>query len=159
MATTYEPIASQTLSSNSASVTFTSIPGTYTDLILVARGTSTANANLGIRFNSDSGTNYSRTFMFGDGSATSSSRESNVTVANNVFFTTSEAVTVINVMSYSNTSVFKTVISQGAIPSIAVNRVCSLYRSTSAISSLSLTADAGNIAAGSTFSLYGIKAA
>ena len=73
MAVTYTPITSNTLTSATASVTFSSISGTYTDLVLVVSAQSAStNVDLAMRFNSDSGTNYSNTRLYGTGSAAGS---------------------------------------------------------------------------------------
>jgi hypothetical protein len=76
---TYEAIATQTLGSAAASVTFSSIPGTYTDLVLVVAGTlTTGTENIVMQFNGDTGSNYSVTSLLGDGSTASSFRSSNI---------------------------------------------------------------------------------
>jgi hypothetical protein len=78
---TYTPIATQTLGSAAASVTFSSIPQGYTDLILVCSPVSTTGSNtfMWIRYNSDTGSNYSLTSMRGNGSTATSFRLSNQT--------------------------------------------------------------------------------
>jgi hypothetical protein len=58
MATTYEPIATTTLGTAAASITFSSIPATYTDLRLVVMCKLLAHQLLMFRFNSDTGSNY-----------------------------------------------------------------------------------------------------
>jgi hypothetical protein len=167
MPKTYEPIATQTLGSDSASVTFSSIPQTYTDLILVAfaRSTRAATAdNSGIRFNADSGTNYSFTRLWGSGTGAFSSRATNETYAYsriNAASTTAGVFSPIihNIMNYSNTVTNKTVITRGNATSDAVELNASLWRNTAAISSILFFAENGNLLSGSTFTLYGIKAA
>jgi hypothetical protein len=75
MAITYEPIATTTLGSAAADVTFTSISGTYTDLVLVAvTQIGSSGDYLGVQFNSDTGTNYSRTRLSGNGTSASSDK-------------------------------------------------------------------------------------
>jgi hypothetical protein len=77
---TYTPIATQTLGSAAASVTFSSIPQGYTDLILVINyATSASTGNALLRFNSDTGSNYSETALIGNGTTATSDRESSVT--------------------------------------------------------------------------------
>ena len=74
---TYTPIATTTASGSASSVTFSSIPSTYTDLVIVADilgAASTADAVL--RFNSDTTSNYSETVIRGDGSSAASARYS-----------------------------------------------------------------------------------
>jgi len=79
MPATYEPIATTTLTGGT-SYTFTSIPATYTDLVLVVNAaTASGSSNLAMQFNADTGSNYSFTRIFGNGSSASSSRAANVT--------------------------------------------------------------------------------
>ena len=77
MPKTYEPIATTTVATTGNTVTFSSIPATYTDLILVSsarRGINgSGGAGLLCQFNSDSASNYSYSFGSGDGSAASAS--------------------------------------------------------------------------------------
>ncbi len=62
MPATYEPLATTTLGSAASSVTFSSISGSYTDLVVVFSGTAGGgNSNLILTFNSDTGSNYSWT--------------------------------------------------------------------------------------------------
>ena len=64
MPNTYEPIATNTLGSAASSVTFSSIPSTYTDLIVVMNyANSTGLADVFFRFNGDTGSNYSDTIL------------------------------------------------------------------------------------------------
>ena len=70
MTATYDCIATTTLSSAQSSVTFSSISGSYTDLIIISDAIlASGNDALGLRFNSDSGSNYSYTFMYGNGTS------------------------------------------------------------------------------------------
>ena len=168
MAATYEPIASQTLGSDTASVTFSGIAADWTDLVLSIAGRGTAALSsvlLQVQFNSDTGSNYSASYIWGDGSSAYSGRQSNVTYApvgnmaaasatSNVF--TPFALTF---MSYANTNVYKTTLAANAISGTLVGRNVSLWRSTSAITSITLSPNSGNFATGCTFSLFGIKAA
>jgi len=80
MAITYEPIATTTLGSATASVTFSSL-GSYTDIVLVCsvQSASSGDARINIRFNGDTASNYSGTFMYGDGSAAGSGRDTSRT--------------------------------------------------------------------------------
>ena len=73
MATTMRLIGKQTLGSAAASISFTSIPGTYTDLVVVASLRNTAtNAGFALRFNSDTGANYTYRVLYGTGATASS---------------------------------------------------------------------------------------
>ena len=158
MPTTYEPIATTTLSSAQSSVTFSSISGSYTDLVLVANGTASSDTDIYVRFNSDSGTNYSRTYILGDGSSAVSGRNSNSTNASVIYFKTTQSSAIVNIQNYSNSTTNKTVLSRGNNSDFTIAYV-SLWRNTAAITSVTLSANVGNINSGSTFTLYGIKAA
>jgi hypothetical protein len=163
MPTTYEPIATTTLGSAST-ITFSSIPSTYTDLRIVLVGlVSSGDAGI-MRFNSDTASNYSFTQVRGNGSTGSSSRSSNQT---NIYIgeytsTSIPSLTTIDIFSYAG-STFKTaLITNNADTNGGGNifNFVSLYRSTSAISSITLSCvNYTNFAVGTTATLYGIKAA
>lgn len=163
MALTYDPIASQTLTSAAANVTFSSIPSTYTDLVLVWNGANTSGSaqDLLIRFNSDTATNYSTYQLYGNGSTATTARYSNGTFisGNYPLATTLISNGIINVGNYSSTSIYKTTIARAGSASSFVFESVGLWRSTSAINAILLYSSSGNISIGSTFTLYGIKAA
>jgi hypothetical protein len=166
MASTYEPIATNTLGSATATVTFSSIPSTYTDLILqMTPQTSDGSGYFQVFPNNDTSSNYSRTLLQGNGSSASSNRNSN---SSNGFqmncATNSQDVnsypTMLQLMNYSNTTTNKTALARAGSTSVGlVEAYVWLYRSTSAISSLVIKANTTTFAAGSVFTLYGIKAA
>ena len=162
---TYTPIATTTLGSAAASYTFSSIPSTYTDIVLVASATPSTSAYLGyIVLNGDSGSNYSETLLYGTGSVAGSNRESNRTKGYVGNWTTANAtssptVYQIHFQNYSNTTTYKTFISRSADAGTETNAVVNLWRSTAAINSIGFSVNSGNIAAGSTFTLYGIQSA
>ena len=159
MAATYEPIASVTLGSATNTLSFTGIPGTFTDLILIINNVDTVQGSgKRIRFNGDSGSNYSRTFIYGNGGSAVSGRNSNQANVDMPTSTTRYTERV-QIMSYANTSVFKTLLYDFAMPSYLIGRMVSLWRSTSAITSMEISSGGVNFAAGSTWSLFGIKAA
>jgi hypothetical protein len=157
MAITYEPIVSTTLTSATTSVVFGSIPATYTDLVLVSTILD-PNGYVVMRYNSDSGNNYSRTWMFGNGSTAGSNRGSNISgldlKAKDASSGSEYAPTITQIMNYSNTTTYKTtLISQAFSGEVAA--YVGLWRSTSAINTITLTND---MKTGCTFTLYGIKA-
>lgn len=163
-AATYQFLASQTLGSNQATVTFSGISGSYTDLVLImnVKG-STANFPQ-LRFNSDTGSNYSRTVLTGNSSTASSSRDSNATAAYinyNAYTSTSEfnynSITFI--MNYSNSTTYKTQLTRAGNASSGTDVVATLWRNTNAITSITCMMNTGDYATGSTVTLYGIKAA
>lgn len=164
MPSTYEPIATQTLGSAVNQVTFSSIPSTYTDLIVVQSGSfASAGGDVFIRFNSDSGSNYSNTWLTGTGSAASSSREANVSriiVDANAYPTTGISTRILQFMNYANTTTNKTMLSRANNAATGVDAIVGLWRSTSAINTIDLYAWTTNsFNAGTTITLYGIKAA
>jgi hypothetical protein len=158
---TYTPIATTTLSSANDTVTFSSIPSTYTDLILISNVVPTSSPYLFYRINSDSGTNYSRTTLYGTGSSAGSSRFSNETYAYISTSTVSGISTCItHFENYSNTTTYKTLLSRWSDAGNNVAAVVNLWRSTSAINNIVVTTTGySTFAAGSTFTLYGIAAA
>ena len=154
---TYTPIASQTLSTSAPSVTFSSIPQGYTDIRAVV--VTAVNTATYMRFNSDSGSNYSLTEMWAGTSANSERatsisrmdlRNSSSTLGNNM--------ATVDIMSYSNSVTYKTVLT--AIRDGLYDRVyrqVQLWRNTAAITTITFTPDSGNFPTGSTFTLYGIQ--
>ena len=162
-----EYINSAALTAATGSVTFSGIPQNYQDLIISGICASqVAGPSLRIRFNADSGSNYSATWLGGNGSATTSSRESNVTsgyagLTIGGSSTTLESVFEINILSYSNISIFKTVIESSGTPSTGTGSSVSLWRSASAVSSISLSLGSSfptqNLSSGSTFTLWGVR--
>lgn len=161
---TYTAIATQTLGSAAASVTFSSIPSTYTDLVLVCNLVSTsASANITATVNGDTGSNYSQTYLSGDGSSANSARNSNIASMNFVWTGASLNNTVGNAimqfMNYSNTTTNKTVLTRYNVAAGETTTTANLWRNTAAISTIALATTSNTWATGSTFSLYGILAA
>jgi hypothetical protein len=156
----YTPITSQTLSSAAASVTFSSIAQGYTDLVLVFNGAITTGLDaIGIRANNDTGNNYSRTVLSGDGSSASSFNEANVSSMQIGLMGTENSNTIFQIQNYSNATTYKTFLSRANSPSNRVRACVGLWRSTVAINRLDFIAPTSTFISGSTFTLYGIKAA
>lgn len=156
MARTYEPIATTTLGSSAASYTFSSIPSTYTDIILIANAKGTSAESIKMQFNGDTGSNYSFTYVVN----TASGRATNTAFALGGYVNTTEnIVSIVNIQNYANTTTYKTTVDRRGGASNFVGMDVSLWRSTAAITSILLAPEAGSFAAGSTFTLYGIKAA
>jgi hypothetical protein len=154
MPNTYVALATQTVSS-SAGITFSTIPNTYTDLVIVCIGVDSGGGFIRVRFNGDTGTNYSRTILRGNGTSATSAVTSNETGIFFDFLTTNASV-IANVMNYSNTTTFKTVLHRSNNTTDVVAANANLYRSTSAITSISLDPGSGGSTLTGTFSLYGI---
>jgi len=160
---TYQPIATTTISGTSTiTYTFSSIPQTYTDLLLVINGTSGGtNVDFPIRFNGDTGSNYSRTYLYASGSSAITGRNSNDTSMGLPNLDSNPGVSVSNIFNYSNTTTYKTAIgrtSGGA--NYGVSAITGLWRNTAAITSITIFGAGGNAYGnGTTLTLYGIKAA
>ena len=164
MPATYEPIATTTLGSAAANFTFSSIPATYTDLrLIIVPVKSSGNLAPRVRLNADTGTNYSYTNVWGDGATAYSNRGTNqdsiylhydtYPVGSNLGFGT------VDIFSYAG-STFKTVLttqSSDKNGSGSVARFVNLWRSTSAVTSITVFEDFGSFNAGTTATLYGIK--
>jgi hypothetical protein len=160
MAATYTPIASITLGTAVAEVTFTSIPSIYTDLVLITSTDQTASAASYIQFNGDTATNYSNTNLTGDGTSATSNRVTSSALG--VAFATTSAndqISVLNIMNYSNTTTNKTFLLRRNDAAAQVSLVVGLWRSTAAISSMRLYSNGSTFTANSTFNLYGILGA
>jgi hypothetical protein len=161
---TYSTIATTTLSSASSSVTFSSIPGTYTDLVIVTNpGSSSGSIDARLRFNTDTGTNYSLTVLRGSGTAASSFRISNQSFIDlnslATIDTTIRQNTIINIMNYANSTTYKTLMCRANNASAGTDAIVGLWRSTAAITAVEIYASTANFASGSSFSLYGIASA
>lgn len=164
MPTTYTPLATTTITTPTNTVTFSSISGAYTDLVLVINAQGSINNTFPqIRLNSDSGANYSRTYMYGSGTAASSARWTNETYLypGEALIKSAQMETnfIYQFNSYSNTTTNKTVLMRANGASSYVDYLVGLWRSTAAISTITIEINSGNFAAGSTFSLYGVASA
>jgi hypothetical protein len=162
MPSTYEPIATNTLAATATIITFSSIPSTYTDLILVVACLDAGGGRTRLRLNGNSGTNYSRINLVGNGSGTasymgSSETQFDLSVAAGTS-TTVPTSQIIHINNYSNTVTNKTILSRYSLASGATEAMAGLYRSTSAVTSVSYFTQ-GTMQIGTTATLYGIKAA
>ena len=160
-------IATTTLGSAATDITFSGISSAYTDLrlVLVARSnnTGTPREDLYIRFNSDTGSNYSTTILYGqDGSAGSfrQTGQSRINAYTGLPGTSSQfSLTMVNIFSYTG-STFKTCLvsvnnDQNTVGG-EVNAQVGLYRSTSAITSITVLPQTNSFDTGTTATLYGI---
>lgn len=160
---TYVAIESRTLTTTTPSVTFTSIPQTYTDLVLVVTGANTGSEQgIATQVGNDSvdtGANYGVVYMLGSGTGTGSAggfvNNTNITAGR---MDGNPSVSIINYMNYSNTTTFKSVLSRGNNGTYAIMHE-GTWRNTAAINTISVfNLSSVSFAAGCTFTLYGIKA-
>jgi hypothetical protein len=159
---TYFPIATQTLGSAAASYTFTSIPTTYTDLILVFNGSEAGGSTPELRVGNgsiDTGNNYGWTYMAGTGSSAITGRSSNADSINPAFnpTTNSRYIVIYHFMNYSNTTTHKTTLIRANDTTGRTVAEVALWRNTAAINQIRIYDPYNNINAGSTFTLYGIE--
>lgn len=161
---TYTPIATTTANGSISTYTFTSIPSTYTDLVLVCNTSTAASYNLNVLVGNgsiDSGANYSDTYLIGDGSSATSGRHSNAN-AIQTSYSNANALgnQIIQFFNYANTTTYKTIISRASQAGTNASAYVGLWRSTSAINQIQVLATgSNNFTAGSTFTLYGIASA
>jgi hypothetical protein len=167
----FESIATVTGTGSSGTITFSSIPSTYSALQIryIGRGDTAANTvALNMTFNSDTGANYTYHRLEGDGSATYAAGGADQT--NTQFGTITAAsaasnimgVGIVDVHDYASTTKYKTARMFGAQDRNGAGSLLlrsGLWMSTSAISSITITTNSGNFTTSSVFSLYGIKGA
>jgi hypothetical protein len=164
---TYTPIATTTLGSPSTTITFSSIPQTYTDIVIVASirrnfPGGSGNRDALMRFNSDSNSNYSKTTIFGNGSSAGSFRHSNFTslgLIKCVDANFPNGVSVVSIQNYSNLTTYKTTLSRSGDMSDGTSASAGLWRSTTAINQIQIFETVDGFAVGDSVTLYGIAAA
>lgn len=175
--TAYSSIATVTAAGGETSLTFSSIPQTYTDLQIRAIYKDTYSGGVSydkflLTFNGDSGTNYAWHCLAGNGTTATGTGSTTVSSIQIWGGTTSNSslasmfgASIIDIANYTNTSKYKTLKalagSDGNISSTSfwIALHSGLWMSTSAVTSITLSKFDTAIAAGTTFALYGIKAA
>jgi hypothetical protein len=166
---TYSLIASQTGTGSSGTISFTSIPTTFTDLVIVGNwGQSVDSESCLFRVGNgsvDTGTNYSATEIYGSGTAAGSQRTSTANGARITYSTGGGSSITSNfqlhLMDYANTTTYKSFLTRYAVPSSAypgTGAFACLWRSTATINTINLYLTGGNFLVNSTFKLYGILA-
>ena len=160
MPSTYEKIATTTLGTATGTVTFSSISSAYTDLVVVFVGNMNAASTCFLRYNNDSGNNYTQIDVVGDGTSAITQRRSNQTGFRlyDVGLSSNNINTfILNINNYSNTTTYKTTLLRGSDTggTSEVGMGVSLWRNTSAINRLDFTFG-GTWSVGSTFTIYGI---
>jgi len=168
----YESIATTTLSTTTATITFSSIPATFTHLqirLLARTNSGGADNGIKIQFNSDTGSNYSYHTLFGNGSTTTYYGEAN-TVSNFIDKAAGGSAgasmfgaIVCDILDYANTNKYKTTRSLGGTDrngSGAVFLSSGAWRNTNAITSITLEPfDSHSFVQYTQVALYGIKGA
>ena len=173
MPATYTLISSNVLTSSAASVTFSAIPATYTDLVVrvSARNAGTANAYpsiMRVRLNSDTSSLYSSTYLYGQDGTAGSFSESNTdrigAYASNSNTSTSNTFSNVEIYIPSYTASQNRPVSVNGAAEINATTAninaasAGLYRSTTAVSSITLSSgNSQDFVSGSSFYLYGIS--
>ena len=165
----YESIATSTLTTSTADITFSSIPSTYTHLQIrfIAKSTNSATAadNLAFRFNSDTGGNYTRHYLDGSGTSATAGPNTGVTQVYATCAQTSSTpdafgVGVLDILDYTNTNKYTTTRAlSGAdfnASGGAIQFTSGLWLNTAAITTINIRALSGNLTQYSQFALYGI---
>ena len=164
------PIAYAVANGTSSAISFTNIPQNYQDLFLVINARSaysSATAQVYTYLNSDGSALYSRSRLYGNGSAATSDRTSNDTAAYIAEIPGASATSgifgsgVMHILNYANTSTFKTVLIRSAVDlngSGFTHLWVNTYRSTNAIRGFDIfNSSASNFTSGTTATLYGIR--
>lgn len=158
MPTTYEPIATTTFGGSATSYTFTSIPSTYTDLVLVANVKNTSFEVFNLQFNGNTNNVYSWTTLQGNGTSITSGRTSPNNAVNIGLRRNGMALNIFHINNYSNTTTYKTILAVNSAVDSQIRLHTGLWQSTQAIDTIRV--GAGNsFTAGTMMTLYGIKAA
>jgi hypothetical protein len=160
---TYDLISTYTAPSAQDTISFTSIPSTYKDLILicVVKPVNNGAAYLGIRFN-DSTTGYYQGQVYYTGSVAGvyAGADSQIEVIGNQFQALRSFVVKTEIFSYANTSIFKPSITSGHTIDNTNRTIAMNWESTAAINKITIkTNSAASINTGSVFSLYGLASA
>ena len=168
---TYEPIATYTTSGSATNYTFSNIPQTYTDLVLVFKGSMSTFGGIWMRVGNgsvDSGANYSGQGLYSPGGRNNDYNVYGLNALNateyqalgwGIGIGVYESVCRTNIANYSNTTTYKTIIGRSDSYFYGAQMNVGTWRSTAAINTIYLFATGGNITNGSTFTLYGIATA
>jgi hypothetical protein len=157
---TYTPLANVTLASATSTVTFSSIPATYRDLVVVVNGGATTNGNVRIALNSDTNdSNFSMVYMDNAGTGSFASGNASARLLNFNGFMENNLNTnyLVQIMDYSTTNKHKTYLSRSNNAANGVAAIVGRWSNTSAVTSLGIISQ-GSFIASTTFNLYGIIA-
>lgn len=154
---TYTPLATVTLGASAASVTFSSIPATYRDLVMVLN----CKVVSGDRFpravlNGDTTSNYVRIAMQSDGLGAFSNNGTDAFLTLGNANTTFGYNSLTHFMDYSATDKHKIVLCRSGVPGLQIRAIANRWQNTAAITSIKVELDGSSYDTGSTFSLYGI---
>lgn len=152
---TYTALANITLGSSASSVTFSSIPATYRDLVLVGVPTTSDGGLILLRLNGDTtSSNFFRVDMRGSSSGAQSSSGNDHIIADTT--TTAGSNLVLQVMDYSATDKHKTYLNRVSNTATLTRAWAGRWANTSAVTSVGFALSSGTFQTGSTFNLFAI---
>ena len=156
---TYVALATTTLGASASSVTFSSIPASYRDLVLVVGGLASSQANFYLQFNNDTGTNYSWVNAVGySSSAASGSSSSDNETGSAALIGSSQSTILVNLLDYSATDKHKSLLLRSMGGTNEIRMGAARWANTAAINEIDISLNTGTLSSGSTFSLFGIEA-
>ena len=151
---TYIALANTTLTGTAATITFSSIPSTYRDLVVVLNGTATSSVNANLYFNSDTtAANYKFLRMYGQGSGSGDSNTGDDIAFD---FYTNLTMVRFEIMDYSATDKNKTVLTRWDTAANITGATAYRWANTNAITSVILDCGTSTFASGTTAAIYGI---
>jgi hypothetical protein len=168
---TFETIETRLLTSSQSAIVFSSIPQTYTDLVIVLVPISNGTNFVAVQFNTDTsagGTNYSRvTYSTGGTGPFTDQRSNRYAIEVDYFESTGtgpNTTNEIHIFNYTTTAAFKTILSKNSASDrnaggVGVGTGVGTWRNTEAINSVRLSLNAGTFSSGTRATIYGIKAA
>jgi hypothetical protein len=165
MPQTYEAIATTTLSSNQSTITFASIPQTYTDLVVSCVGYGAGGGgSIVVKINSNSGSIYNTSYVYTDGSTVTSGKTGDLTtgcfMGRIMTSTTDMGGGYFHIMNYSSSSTHKIMIGQNVAAAPITWYAIGSARSNTAVTRLDLTVESSvPFASGFQATIYGIKSA
>lgn len=157
----WTPLANLTLTGTASSVTFSSISQSYRDLVIVVYALGVGGSVRPVmRFNGDTGSNYSFMAMQGTGSVASrtfTTSSSYMPEDGSVFGSTTDRVhTTINIFDYSVTDKHKPMLQKTDASATGTTVAAGRWANTAAVTSVAIFPIANSWAAGSSFALYGV---
>jgi hypothetical protein len=157
MTATYIGLANITLGTATSTVTISSISQSFRDLILTIDGQASVDAQVTVRFNSDSGTNYAFVRYFTTGSGvTADSAVTQTSVGAGRLYQTTSAVSMYNIFDYSTTDKHKTTLVLRDNPSAITLSTVERWLDTAAITSITISTGAATMNVGTNIRLFGI---
>ena len=165
----YDSIATASGTGSSGTITFSSIPSTYTHLqVRVFGRNSYPSTQFNTRFNSDTGSNYAWHTLYGDGANPYAAQQNAVTFMGTYGLAYSSLTAgiisghIMDILDYKNTSKYKTTRTLGVFDANGSGEegfFSGVWTNTAAITTIDLIAVSGNWTTDTRIALYGIKGA